>query len=386
MRAQGFLFHFTRPCYCAKLDYCDRIYREGIHMDSADVVKMQEEFVKSMSEFSTRFLAAWTDAAKRMGLQQASENLEKLGAGWVDLSPFVKMIGSTAAAEKLEEAVKRAAEDLPLLAASWGDPEKADRIKNKWVTFCEKSVRGVLGIPGPSDTAKLLDQWRWATEFLPSVQGRHSAASVPGFIGLMSPSGWPLPGIQDAQREMFRTWADNYGKTFGRIPLFPAKSLGEDYEERTRKALAAQVQFLQCLPDFHAHIAVASKSAVETVFENLHKLGLKETTAESRRLFFASWVSASEKLFQGLFESDAFLQTLTKAVQQGLDAKTKMQSIMADWSSAWNLAHHTEVEDLRDKLYTVEKRVRLLERELEDIKRELSKPLPQEAGRTGHEE
>ncbi len=355
-------------------------------MDSDDVVKMQEEFVKSMSEFSARFLSAWTDAVKHTAVPSASESLQKLGAGRVDLSPFATMIGSTAAAEKLQEAMKLAAEDLPFAPSSLGDPEQVDRIKNKWTKFCEKSVRDVLGIPGPSETAKLLDQWREAAEHLPSMHGIPAAAPAPSIMGLISPSGWPLPGIQDSQRELFRAWADSYGKTFGRILLSPAKNLGEDYEERTRKAVHAQVQFLQSIPEFQTHIASAAKKAIETVFENIHTLARKDATAELHKFFYASWVSASEKMFQELFGSDPFLQTLTKAVQQGLDAKKKMESIMADWSSAWNLAQQNDVEDMRYNFYALEKRVRLLERELEDVKRELSKPLPQEAERTGQEE
>jgi hypothetical protein len=355
-------------------------------MDTTDVVKMQEEFARNMSEFSARFLSAWSDAAKRMGIQPASESVRKPGYGLLDLSFFANMVGSTSAAEKLQEVMKLAADDLPTLVASLGEPEKVDRIKNKWTKFCQKAVGDMLGIPGPSDAVRLLDRWRSAMEYLPSAQGMPSAATVPGFVGLISPSGWPLPGIQDARRELFRAWADSYGKTFGEIFLSPAKSLGEDYEERTRKALDAQVRFLQCLPDFHAPIVTASKNAIEKVFENLQEQGLKEMTPESIKLFCASWVSANEKMFQELFGSDSFRQTLAKAVQQGLDAKKKMESIMAEWSSARNLANQKDVEDLRYKSYTLEKRVRLLERELEDIKRELAKPLHQEPVRTRHEE
>jgi hypothetical protein len=357
-----------------------------MHVDKTDVAKMQEEFARNVSEFASRFLSAWSDAAKRMGIHPATEGSQRFGTGWVDLEPFAKMVGSQSAAQKIQEAMKLASEDLSVVVASLGDPEKIERIRSKWTKFCEQSVRDMLGIPGPPDAAKLLDQWRGALDYLSPTQGSPLSGSFPGFFGLTSPSGWPLPGVEDGRREMFRAWAETYGKTFGGIFPVPARGRGDDHEDRTRQAISAQIRFLQCLPEFQEHIVAASKGAVTKVLENLHKLGLKEMNAESHKLFCASWVSANEKMFQELFGSDSFLKTLTKAVQQGKDAKEKMESIMADWTSAGNEPNPKDVEDLRHSVYTVEKRVRLLERELEDLKRVLARTIPQDADRTGHKE
>jgi hypothetical protein len=342
-------------------------------MDPVDVVKMQERFAQNMSEFSARIVSAWSDAAKSLHFPSGSAGAQMLDLGRQDSSAFARAFVSRAASEKVQEAMRLATEDLPTVATSWGDPDKLERIKNKWAQLCEKSGREFLGIPDPSDTAKLLEQWRWVRGYLQSSAERPAATEVPGLTNLIFPLGWPLPGMEGMQREVARAWADTYGRTPASVFLSPDRGLKGDYLDRLNAAIDAQIGFLQCIPACHAHMLSVSNSAAETVVAHLRELGSKEISPESQRLFFVSWVSALEKMFRELFRSETFLQTLTRTVKQGLDAKRQMESVLADWSSARDTANREDSDALREKLHAVERRVRLLERELHDLKRELAR-------------
>jgi hypothetical protein len=341
-------------------------------MDTADMVKMQEQFAQDLSEFSARIVSVWSDAAKRMDSLPGKERGLKGDSAWPNFWAFAKPLDTAGAGARIQETVLKAAEDLPALFAGMGDAEKVERIKGKWARLYADSAREFLGIPKPTDTERLLDHWRQVKDSLPSV-GKTSRVPFPSLISLMYPLRWPVPGLQDERRGWLRMWEEAAGKNWGNVFVFPPGGAGADREAVVRRAVEAQIGFLQSLPEFREHVLAASKTAVETLVAHLRGLGSREMTSETPRLFFAAWVSANEKMFRELFGSDTFLQTLTRTVQQGLTARNMMDSAFADWSAAWDRANQQDVGDLRDKLYTLEKRVRLLERELEVLKQELAK-------------
>lgn len=341
-------------------------------MDTTDMVKMQEQFAQHMSEFSARIVSVWSDAAKKIESSSGVPRTRKADTPWPDLSVFARTFGVPPTAEKLQEAVRQAAEDLPALARCIGDPEKIEPIKDKWARLYEKSARAFLGVPEPSDTARILDQWRWILGNLPSHGAKISPTPFPSLMSLIYPLEWPVASRQGRLGESRGSWLETWGQNLG--SMFPILSgeMDSDRNARLRQAVEAEIRFLQSIPEFQAHLISASKRAVEAIFARLGELGFQEMSAQNQGLFFASWVSANEKMFRELFGSETFLQTLTRTVQQGLNARNMMQSVFADWPAARDRANQQDVGDLHEKLYSVEKRVRLLERELDDLKRKLA--------------
>lgn len=343
-------------------------------MDKPDLLKMQEEYLKGVSDFSARYASLWAEALKGAGVQPSRESAPSPTEAKWDPSSFLRVIGaSTAAVDTLQRAMKLAAEDLPEVMKGAQDPRKLDRIKEKWVKFHEKSLREALGVPEPSEGERLLEQWRAALETLQSGAPPTPDRTAQTFMGLMSPTGWPLPGMRDPRSELFRPWLDAYGGNLGKILAAPALALAADRDEGPRKALEAQLRFLGVMPEFQGHFADGARRAVEEVLKNLAGSGLQGVGSESLDLFRRMWMDTGLRIFQELFSSEAFLNTLAKALKQGLEARTMMENAFLDRSAVKRPAEDREMEDLRRDLYAMEKRVRLLERELEDIKRELEK-------------
>lgn len=330
-------------------------------MEKADMAKMQEEFAKSMSEFSARFASAWADTLKRAGLPTAPDSSSKTTAGWSDPSFLFKLVRSPSTVETFQATMKRAADDLPELLNSMGDQEKMGRISDRWTRLYEKSVREILGVPGRSETRRLLDQWNAVARSLTLASGAMPASSVPPFLGMPTSDLGPFSSFQQKQMEVLQGLAEAFGAS-----LAP-QSYPTDMHAKTRAALDTQIQFLESVPAFQERIWEASKKAMENLLKNMEKLEEREITPELLHVFSNLWSSGSQSLFEELFTSDSFVRTLTMMVQQGVDATKKMEDLMNDWATLWTRSGQKDMEDLRQKVYSMEKRIRLLEREVEDL-------------------
>jgi hypothetical protein len=345
-------------------------------MDKADMVRLQDEFVKNMTKFSSRLAAAWADAMKRAGLPAVSEFQHKAGAGWWDPSLLLQMVGSPSAGEKIQHAMQRAADDLPDLLNAFGERTKIGRITDRWAKSYERSVREVLGLPGHSETQRLLEQWRLVASTLPVSSGSVPAAMAPPFISMMFPGIGSYPGFQDPRIEMVRAWTETYGKTLGQAFVSPGQAFTPDLGERTRNAAEAQIRFLTGLHQFQEQIAAAAKRTMEQLVQSIEHLGPKQVNFELQTLFSEMWFSANQRMVQELFLSESFLQTLAQTLQQGLDARTQMETLMGKWATLWNRPGNKELEDLCEKVRSMEDRIRLMEREIDDLKRRHQGPSP----------
>jgi uncharacterized protein Yka (UPF0111/DUF47 family) len=361
-------FPFTSNRACEKLYCYDQNYREGIAMEKADVAKIQEEFARNISEFSLRFASSWTDTLKRAGITTLADPSLKAVPGWTDPSLLFKLAQSPSVVNTFEDAMKTAAEDLPELLKSTGDPERTRRAADRWTRLCEESVRKMLAIPGDSETRRLLDQWaRIASAAAPA--GRPSSASAGASFFGMLPSGLgPFSFFQKDQAKLLQSLAESYGRTFGHVFTVPDQAA--EFQATCNAALDAQIQFLKSLPEFQERIVSASRKTVEDLIKTIEKLDKPEITPDLLRLFSQMWSASHQRLFQDLFASDSFHRALSDIVQCGIDAATKMEAVMTDWATLGTKSDHKDVGDLEEKVYSMEKRIRLLEREVDDLKRQ----------------
>jgi hypothetical protein len=343
-------------------------------MEKADSAKTQEEFAKDMSELSARFAAAWVDVVKRAGLPAVPDPSPKTATEWPDPSLLFKLVRSPSAMDKLQGAMKLATADLPELLACAGDPEKTGRITDRWTRLCDESVRHMLGIPGPSETQRLLEQWGEIANVTGSGKGLFPGTTIPAFLGMVPSAPGPFAFFQHDQVELLRTLTETYGKMFDKVFIPPGQAA--DLEARTKSAMDAQIRFLKSFPEFQERILTASRKMMERLIKNIEKLGKEEITPEVLQLFSQMWSSGNQSLFQELFMSDSFLRPLAKTVQEGADASKRMEDLMSDWLSLWARPHPKDLDDLNEKVYSMEKRIRLLERELEDMQRQWHAAFP----------
>ncbi len=336
-------------------------------MQTANVTKMQEEFVKNMSESSARLATTWSEAVKDAGVQNVYNNYQKLMLSWINPSTFAKIVDSSSIALKFQELINLAAQDLPELVKHATDPGSLKGIKDKWTQANEKLVREMFGVPAASEIERAMQPWRSLMENFAGL--RDSPMSQ--FGELASSMGWGFPGATGTGKNLFSLWNETYEKTVGKLFRLPGLGLTREYEERTKKALDAQIRFLNTLPDFQEQVVTAARTAMDKVVDHITKMDIKQVTPETYQLFYKIWVSNNEDAFIDLFRSQSFCQTLANTVHRGLEAKKNMDMVTADGLSFWNIPNKKDMDEVYEAVYHMKKRIRTLELELKTLKQKM---------------
>ena len=310
--------------------------------------------------------SAWSEAVKGVGAQNVYDNYQKLMLNWIDPSAFMRIVDSTSVGLKFQELINLAAQDLPEIVKHAGDQEKMRRIKDKWMESYEKLVREMFGVPGPSEMERVMQPWRSLMESLTGSSGGQWSP----FGGMAASMGWPFPGATSASRSIFPLWAETYEKNISKLFRLPGLGLTREYEDRTKKALDAQIRFLNTLPEIQEQVVTASKAAMDKVVDHIAKMEIKQVSPETYQIFYKIWLSNNEDAFTELFRSEAFCRTLANTIHRGLDAKKKMNTVMADGLSLWNIPSGKDMDEVYEAVYEMRKKIRKLEQELADLRQQ----------------
>jgi class III poly(R)-hydroxyalkanoic acid synthase PhaE subunit len=337
-------------------------------MPTANATGMQEEFVKNIAESSARLATVWSEAVKRAGAQNVYDTYEKLMLSWINPTAFMRIVDSTSVGLKFQELINLASQDLPEIVKHAGDHEKMTRIKDKWMRSYEKLVREMLGVPAPSEIERFIQPWRSLMENFTGLGGGTMSpfGSMPGSMG------WPFPITTAVGRSLIPLWSETYENTIGKLFRLPGLGLTREYEERAKKALDAQMRFLNTLPDFQEQVLSASKAAMDKVVDHISKIDIKQVSPETYQLFYKIWVSNNEDAFIELFRSETFCRTLANTIHRGLDAKKKMDTVMENWLSFWNIPGGKDMDEVYQAVYEMKKRIRWLEQELGDLRQKIA--------------
>lgn len=339
---------------------------------SSDASKMQEELLNTFAESAIRVSKGWWDALKGVGLRSSSGAEPRSSGGRPDLSWTVKEAAPGASPARFKEMVEKATRDLPDLLRPGRDDKSVRRIKNKWLKDYEDFSREFFGIPAPSETDKALAEWK---ALLARASGAgYSPGLFPDFFTQAWAPGW-FPGLQTmgAGAGPYSAWADAYGKTFrGMFPFAAKPGLFEGLDKSYRQALDAQIAFLNSLAGLHERIMKTASGAVDNVVDALARLDVKEVSDDTYGLFFRTWLAQNEKAFQDLFESDIFSKSLVETTQWGLEAKKKMESLLAEGSSVVGASNRTQVEELSRSVDLMTARVEQLEQEVRLLRRQVA--------------
>lgn len=317
------------------------------------------EFVKNMAESSARMMNAWNEAIKNAGGNNAYLEYDRLMRSWTNSLDFMKLMDSMSTGMRFKDFVNFAAQDLPEIFKHYGDEEKISQIKDKWMKYHEKMVQDIFGLLSPSQIEKAIAPWR-------SFLDNFTRSWGTGFMGR------PFPFNNTSSEGIFPAWSELYENTMGQFFRMPGLGLTREYEEEFKKAMDAQMRFLNTLPDFQEQVIAASKAAMDKVFDHISKMDIKEFGPETYQVFYKIWVSSSEDAFIEVFRSETFSRTLANTVNRGLEAKKNMDTLLAKGLTVMNVPNDKDMDEVYQAVYEMKKRTRKIEQELADIKRRLS--------------
>ncbi len=343
-------------------------------MKPSDITNIQKLILDGVSQSTSKLVSAWTEAMKTAGTQNVHGMCRNFGLEWLSPAVITRITESSSMAIMMHEFFRVAVQDLQDLVKQACNPKKVETLKEKWMQTYEMIIRQLFGIPTHDELERLARQWRSMIEsFTGTGIGLQSE-----LMGMALFTGSVFPAAAAAYQTVLPLFAEAYENTFGKFFRMPGLGLTREYEERTKKALEAEAKFLTALPNFQKQLVEASKTAMDNVVGDVVKMEIDEVTPETYQVFYKIWVSRNEDSFTELFRSEQFCRTLADTLHKGLEAKKKMDMVIADGLSLFNIPTNKDMEEVYESVYHMKKRIRLLERELEDLRRKTQMNNPRE--------
>ncbi len=325
-------------------------------MAAEDTSKVQEEFAKAVTDSATRLASAWKDA-----IQRATGALPS-GASPL---PVPDIADRTSAG--LREIISTAGKDLPELVRAMENPSVRDRITEKWLETYKSAVRESLGIPPPSETEQAISQWkRTIREF--SAQGQGASFGMPAHPFPWIDAFFPLKR-PDTPKDVLGFWFRSYEWMLGTLTPIHRPLTAGDYPKRAIQAIDAQIRYMSGLPAVNELMAHACEQAIARVVDTLRASRSRELSDDVYSLFHKTWISANEQVFTALLKSDDFGSTLARMIREGLEAKNRLESVMTELLSHFDVPRRKEFDQALRTISTLEERMGRLEQELDALKK-----------------
>jgi hypothetical protein len=336
-------------------------------METPDFAELQAEFLESVSEFSAALLTAWSETVKRSGIQQSLGGLP--APPFPGLS-FPMLHGGTdpaLTATKLREMVNQFVEDIPEVLRCFGDASGMQRVKERWTESHQRFVRQMLGIPAPSEAEHLLEQWRRVLGNLSGSSGRPPGA-MPFSTGSSWMGGWPSVPPAEPPTDAMRAWNEVCQRMFGSVFPMPWFWPTEGFEERAKKAVDAQITFLQSLPVFQEQIAEVATRSVAKIIAQIETMNVKDLTPKIYRALFRVWLTNQQDAFQELLASESFRDAMAKAANLSLGEKKNLDAVTPASPPLGDPVLKKDLDAVAEEMQKMERRLRLVEREVEGLK------------------
>lgn len=337
---------------------------------SRDASKVQEHLLKAFSESAVRVANAWTEALEGAGLGPKTE-ARSLGADWI--FPFRSPERDTDRAYpvRFQEMVEKATRDLPDLLKPDCDDGTIKRIKTKWLNAYEGLSTEFFGIPAPSETRRVLSQWKALSE--QASDWGPPGGLIPDLASLHSIIDWLPGGSTGATKDLLRVWGEVYEKTWG--GLFPVTAKPDsvrELEKSYRQTLDAQIAFLNSLAAFQEQMLKVASRAVDHVVDAVARLETKELSEDTYQFFYRTWMTQNEEAFQGVLSSDAFLKSLAETAKWGTEAKANIESLFTHGFSIINQLNRTELQSLTRSVENMTSRIDRLEEEVRFLRQQVT--------------
>jgi hypothetical protein len=341
-------------------------------MEISDLPKMQQDFLTRMAESSERLSAAWAEVAKGVKAGKASVDYKSVAPGWMNPWEFQNVVSSPSAAVRFQEMIDSAATDIPELLKHGRDEMIVKNIKAKWLKSYRNLVGEMFGIPRRSQTEKYLEQWRTLLGSLSGARSGFGGGLLPDFSAMISSMESFFQSDTTSKSSGLNIWIESYEKTLGHFFRFPGGSLTREYEARAKRAMDAQIKFLDSLPGFQEQIVAAAEKGLEKVIDKVLSLGVEQISPETYRMFYKVWINTHEEALVELFRSERFSESILDAVKRGVDAKQKMDSLVADNLAFWNVPSQRDLDAVLEEVRTLRDHVNGLQEEIGALKVELA--------------
>jgi hypothetical protein len=168
--------------------------------------------------------------------------------------------------------------------------------------------------------------------------------------------------FEDLDENIYRLWTDIYEKELRQFFNMPQLGLLRTYQERAGEVADKYTLFQSNLNEFLRMLSLPFSHALQVMQEKLGQMAEKGELADDTKFYHNMWIKELEGHFMTLFQTPEYIDTLTRTINSMADFVAARDTAMEDLLGALPVAKKSDLADMARELYTVKKRLRMLEK------------------------
>ena len=258
--------------------------------------------------------------------------------------------GQNADGKKESKASSRTQESLEAVMKSWKtatemakDPDVMDRLNKSFKTAPDLLLH--MAESGWNTYFKLQQQW---VERMGRIQGSSKAYQ-----------------FDHLDQETFQAWADIYAKELSPFLKMPKVGLARFYQERVDDATDKFHRFQMELGELLYLLMLPMEKSIYVLQEQLGQMAEAGELPEDSKAYYQQWIKVLEGHYMKLYQSENYSQVMGRALGAMENFKQAKDAVLMDLIKNLPIPTQNEMDELYKDLYHLKKRVRALEKELE---------------------
>jgi polyhydroxyalkanoate synthase subunit PhaE len=210
---------------------------------------------------------------------------------------------------------------------------------------------------------------------LPEIVLKMSQVAFEGFSNLqkqwlerMGRMGGPSEAFkfEDLDQGPYKTWMEMYEKEFSQFYNFPQLGLTRFYQERMTQAMDQFNRYQASMGEFFHLLYLPMEKSNRVLQEKMAALAEGGKLPENFQDYYRLWLKILEGHYMTLFKSPEFTQTLARVMEATENFIEAKQAVLQDLLQFLSVPTHKELDDLYRELYVLKKKVKELDKKLQE--------------------
>lgn len=220
-----------------------------------------------------------------------------------------------------------------------------------------------------------LEHFQKATETAPNITLELSQACLQSIASLQSKAGeWikkrgaalSSADIQKLDSELIKNLTETYDKEFSRYLKIPQIGLNRFHQERMLHAVDKQNTLQLMLSEFLHMLYLPIEKSLNSLQAKMAEMTKTGPLDEKSKTYYNLWIKLLEGHYMELFKQPEYSDALAKTLGALNEFSEARQNVANDLLKQMNIPTNLDLDELSKEIYLLKKRVRLLEKELQE--------------------
>ncbi|MBI4713553.1 MAG: hypothetical protein HY762_09705 [Planctomycetes bacterium] len=261
---------------------------------------------------------------------------------------------------------------------SWADisgnvkPSRLGGMKNMFdlLMNSQKDVFSRLfGLPTPDFAGGNIGEWtetaRKSLENFSQFYFQNCQPFIDNWSNISTEMGEMLKGKADPEKykNFYATWVKGYESAVGKFLKIPSVGPSRQILDKINKSLDAFIKYCGAISDFNMVLYAPGKETIEEFAKKSAAIAQDgQFTQEKYKQFYDLLINTFEERFYQMFKTPAFGEILKTTLEASLNFRKQHFAVVEELLKSTPIITRSEIDDVYRELYDLKKRIKELEK------------------------